>query len=51
LTLEISLFAPAVQLQVERLRIGTFLLNAVNIVTGGKPGVGKSHLWRRSATS
>jgi DNA replication protein DnaC len=43
-TLDLTLFPPAVQLQVERLRSGAFLVDAVNIVAAGKPGVGKSHL-------
>lgn len=42
--LELGRFPAAIQLQVERLRSGTFLGNAVNIVAAGKPGVGKSHL-------
>ena len=43
-TLELTRFPPAIQLQVERLRRGGFLADAVNIVAAGKPGVGKSHL-------
>jgi len=43
-TLELSRFPQPIQLQVERLRSGVFLAEAVNIVAAGKPGVGKSHL-------
>lgn len=43
-TLELARFPPDVQLQVERLRHGTFLAEAINIVAAGKPGVGKTHL-------
>jgi DNA replication protein DnaC len=42
--LDQSLFPAAVQLQVERLRSGAFLADAVNIVAAGKPGVGKTHI-------
>jgi DNA replication protein DnaC len=42
--LELGRFPASIQLQVERLRSGTFLGEAVNIVAAGKPGVGKSHL-------
>jgi DNA replication protein DnaC len=37
-------FSPAIRLQVERLRRGSFLDEAVNVVAVGKPGTGKSHL-------
>lgn len=42
--LELGRFPAAIQLQVERLRSGAFLDEAINIVAAGKPGVGKSHL-------
>ena len=42
--LELGRFPAAIQLQVERLRSGAFLDEAVNIVAAGKPGTGKSHL-------
>lgn len=42
--LELGRFPAPIQLQVERLRSGAFLGQAVNIVAAGKPGVGKSHL-------
>lgn len=34
----------ALQLQVDRLKGGTFLETAVNVIAVGKPGVGKSHV-------
>ena len=43
-TLKLELFPPIIRQQVERLRTGAFLSDAVNIVAVGKPGVGKSHL-------
>ena len=43
-TLHLDRFPPAVRQQVERLRSGAFLADAVNVVAVGKPGVGKSHL-------
>lgn len=43
-TLQLDRFPPAIRQQVERLRSGTFLAEAVNVVAVGKPGVGKSHL-------
>lgn len=43
-TLRLDRFPPAVRQQVERLRSGAFLAQAVNVVAAGKPGVGKSHL-------
>ena len=42
-TFELSRLSPALQLQIERLRKGTFLEQAINVVAVGKPGVGKSH--------
>jgi DNA replication protein DnaC len=43
-TLKLDRFPPVIRQQVERLRTGAFLSDAVNIVAVGKPGVGKSHL-------
>lgn len=43
-TLRLDRFPPAVRQQVERLRRGAFLAEAVNVVAVGKPGAGKSHL-------
>jgi DNA replication protein DnaC len=42
--LDLTTFPPAVQLQVERLRSGAFVAEAINIVAAGKPGVGKTHV-------
>ncbi|GAC1300090.1 MAG: hypothetical protein NVS2B9_19120 [Myxococcales bacterium] len=42
--LQLERFPPAVRQQVERLRTGAFLTDAVNVVAVGRPGVGKSHL-------
>jgi DNA replication protein DnaC len=43
-TLNLECFPPALRLQIERLKNGTFLEQAVNVIAIGKPGVGKSHL-------
>src|SRR6266702_2420672 len=43
-TLQLDRFPLVVQQQVEHLRGGTFIADAINIVAVGKPGVGKSHL-------
>lgn len=43
-TLQLDRFSPALQLQIERLRTGTFVEDAVNVVAAGRPGVGKSHV-------
>ncbi len=43
-TLDLDRFPPALRLQIERLKSGGFLEQAVNIVAVGKPGVGKSHV-------
>ena len=42
-TLEVERLSPALQLQIERLKSGAFLDNAINVIAVGKPGVGKSH--------
>lgn len=43
-TLELAGLGPLVRQQVERLRRGEFVAQAVNVVAVGPPGVGKSHL-------
>jgi DNA replication protein DnaC len=43
-TLELDCFPPALRQQVERLRQGAFVDEAINVVAVGKPGTGKSHL-------
>jgi DNA replication protein DnaC len=43
-TFDLKRLSPALQLQIERLKQGTFLEQATNIIALGKPGVGKSHL-------
>jgi len=43
-TLRLDPFTPALQLAIERLRTGTFVDDAVNVVAVGHPGVGKSHV-------
>jgi DNA replication protein DnaC len=43
-TLQLDRFPLVIQQQVEHVRRGTFIGDAVNIVAVGKPGVGKSHL-------
>jgi len=43
-TLQLSRFPPGLRQQVERLRSGSFVDDAINVVAVGKPGTGKSHL-------
>src|SRR5918911_3143742 len=43
-TLQLDRFPPALRLQIERLRTGTFVGDAINVVAVGHPGAGKSHL-------
>jgi DNA replication protein DnaC len=43
-TLQLDRFPPLVQQQIERLRSGSFVGEAINILAVGKPGAGKSHL-------
>lgn len=43
-TLDLASFPPRIRQQVERLRRGAFVAQAVNVVAVGPPGVGKSHL-------
>lgn len=42
-TFDLAWLTPALQLQIERLKTGTFLDQAINVIAVGKPGVGKSH--------
>jgi DNA replication protein DnaC len=42
-TLQLQQFPPLIRQQLERLRSGAFLDDAINVVAAGKPGVGKSH--------
>ncbi|MFV9507749.1 MAG: IS21-like element helper ATPase IstB [Oscillochloridaceae bacterium umkhey_bin13] len=43
-TLDLASYPPLVRQQVERLRRGEFVTQAINVVAVGPPGVGKSHL-------
>lgn len=43
-TLDLAGFPPVARQQVERVRRGEFVAQAVNVVAVGPPGVGKSHL-------
>jgi DNA replication protein DnaC len=43
-TLKLERFSPAIRQQVERLRTGSFVAEAVNVIAVGPPGAGKSHL-------
>lgn len=43
-TLRLECFSPLLVQQVERLRSGEFVTEAVNCIAVGKPGTGKSHL-------
>ncbi len=43
-TLQLAVFPPLVRQQIERLRSGAFVQQAVNVVAVGKPGTGKSHI-------
>ena len=42
-TFDLGKLPSAIQVQVERLKSGTFLESATNVVAVGRPGVGKSH--------
>lgn len=42
--IDLNRFDPATRMQIERLRSGDFLKDAVNVVAVGRPGAGKSHL-------
>src|SRR5258707_5169878 len=41
---DLARLSPTLQLQIERLKPGTFLEQAVNVIAVVKPGVGKSHV-------
>jgi len=43
-TFDLKRLSPSLQLQIERLRSGVFLKEAVNVIAIGTPGVGKSHV-------
>ena len=43
-TFDLQRLSPVLQLQIERLKRGAFLEQAMNVIAVGKPGVGKSHL-------
>jgi DNA replication protein DnaC len=43
-SLKLERFDPATRMQIERLRSGSFLKDATNVVAVGRPGAGKSHL-------
>lgn len=43
-TLQLDPFGPRVAQQIEQLRRGSFVQQAVNVVAVGKPGTGKSHV-------
>lgn len=43
-TLELGRFPAVVRQQIERLRDGSFVAEAINVVAAGAPGAGKSHL-------
>jgi DNA replication protein DnaC len=43
-TLQLGILPPLVRQQIERLRSGVFVQQAVNVVVVGKPGAGKSHI-------
>lgn len=43
-TLQVACFSPLIRGQLERLRTGSFVQQAINVVAVGRPGVGKSHL-------
>jgi DNA replication protein DnaC len=43
-SLQLDRFPPALRLQIERLRAGSFVGEAINVVAVGRPGAGKSHL-------
>lgn len=42
--LDLKRFTPATRMQIERLRGGDFLAEAINVVAVGRPGAGKSHI-------
>ena len=42
-TLDLNRFGPAHRLQLERLKTGEFLREAINVIAVGRPGAGKTH--------
>jgi DNA replication protein DnaC len=46
-TLQLERFPAVIREQLERLRSGAFLEDAINVVAAGEPGVGKSHALAR----
>jgi DNA replication protein DnaC len=42
-TLDLNRFGPANRLQLERLKTGEFLREAINVIAVGRPGAGKTH--------
>ena len=42
--LDLKRFTPATRMQIERLRDGSFLAEAINVIAIGRPGAGKSHI-------
>ncbi len=43
-TRQLARFGPVLHQQIERLRHGQFVAQAINVIAVGRPGVGKSHL-------
>ncbi len=43
-TLQLARFPPPQRLQIEHLRDGTFVADAMNVIALGRPGAGKSHV-------
>ena len=43
-TLQLDRFPPAIRQQIEHLRSGAFVGEAINVIAVGRPGAGKSHL-------
>lgn len=43
-SLELNRFDAATRMQIERLRAGSFVAEAINVVAVGRPGAGKSHV-------
>lgn len=43
-TFQAGRLTPQLQVQIDRLKDGSFLQSAINVIALGKPGVGKSHL-------
>ncbi len=43
-TLQLTRFGPVLAQQIERLRSGSFVQQAINVIAVGRPGTGKSHV-------